>query len=49
MFEGLSCSEVEAEFASQGFFDEVSLNPRKVEIRLPGKGDSNSLGARPVY
>ena len=22
---------------------------RKVDIRLPGKGDSNSHGARPVY
>ena len=22
---------------------------RKVDIRLPGKGDSNSRGARPVY
>jgi hypothetical protein len=26
----------------------VSL-PRKVDIRLPGKGNSNSRGARPVY
>ena len=25
------------------------LGPRKVEIRLPGKGDSNSHGARPVH
>ena len=23
--------------------------PRKVDIRLPGKGDSNSHGARPVH
>ena len=23
--------------------------PRKVDIRLPGKGNSNSPGARPVY
>jgi len=28
--------------------DEVG-HPRKVEIRLPGKGNSNSHGARPVY
>jgi hypothetical protein len=23
--------------------------PRKVDVRLPGKGNSNSHGARPVY
>ena len=23
--------------------------PRKVDVRLPGKGDSNSHGARPVH
>jgi len=29
---------------------EVDLTvTRKVEIRLPGKGNSNSHGARPVY
>ena len=33
---------------SQGY--RVSLpRARKVDIRLPGKGDSNSDGARPVY
>ena len=26
-----------------------SPRPRKVDIRLPGKGDSNSHGARPVH
>jgi len=26
-----------------------SLGPRKVDIRLHGKGDSNSHGARPVH
>ena len=25
------------------------VTPRKVDIRLPGKGDSNSHGARPVH
>ena len=25
------------------------LQHRKVDIRLPGKGNSNSRGARPVY
>ena len=27
----------------------VSGKGRKVDIRLPGKGNSNSYGARPVY
>ena len=27
----------------------VSPSSRKVDIRLPGKGNSNSHGARPVY
>ena len=27
----------------------VPAEPRKVDIRLPGKGDSNSHGARPVH
>ena len=26
-----------------------TIPPRKVDIRLPGKGNSNSRGARPVY
>jgi hypothetical protein len=26
-----------------------SFSPRKVDTRLPGKGNSNSRGARPVY
>jgi len=25
------------------------LKPRKLDIRLPGKGNLNSHGARPVY
>ena len=28
---------------------EMSDGTRKVDIRLPGKGDLNSRGARPVY
>ena len=28
---------------------DVQVLPRKVDIRLPGKGNSNSHGARPVY
>ena len=28
---------------------EVRRRTRKVDIRLPGKGNSNSHGARPVY
>jgi len=28
---------------------EVHLRPRKVDVRLPGKGNSNSHDARPVY
>ena len=28
---------------------EIYDHIRKVDIRLPGKGDSNSRGARPVY
>ena len=31
------------------FLRGVSQVTRKVDIRLPGKGDSNSHGARPVY
>ena len=27
----------------------VAYRGRKVDIRLPGKGNSNSHGARPVY
>jgi len=27
----------------------VRVTSRKVDVRLPGKGDSNSHGARPVY
>jgi len=27
----------------------VGTWPRKVDVRLPGKGDSNSHGARPVH
>ena len=27
----------------------VAAGARKVDIRLPGKGDSNSYGARPAY
>jgi len=27
----------------------VGREPRKVDVRLPGKGDSNTLGARPVH
>ena len=30
-----------------GFF--AAACDRKVDIRLPGKGNSNSHGARPVY
>ena len=26
-----------------------SVRPRKLDIRLPGKGNSNSYGARPVH
>jgi len=34
----------------QGFLEhKVPHRFRKVYIRLPGKGDSNSRGARPVY
>ena len=29
--------------------DKVSEGPRKVDVRLPGKGNSNSHGARPVH
>jgi len=29
--------------------EQVRDAPRKVDIRLPGKGNSNSHGARPVY
>ena len=29
--------------------EEVLFLVRKVDIRLPGKGNSNSRGARPVY
>ena len=28
---------------------EVPTPPRKVDTRLPGKGNSNSYGARPVH
>jgi len=28
---------------------QIPTRPRKVDIRLPGKGNSNSHGARPVY
>jgi len=28
---------------------QVRTPPRKVDVRLPGKGNSNSHGARPVY
>ena len=28
---------------------EIETEPRKVDIRPPGKGKSNSLGARPVH
>jgi len=31
------------------FQDLMSPGTRKVDIRLPGKGNSNSHGARPVY
>ena len=27
----------------------VATNARKVDVRLPGKGNSNSHGARPVH
>jgi len=29
--------------------EELLLRPRKVDVRLPGKGNSNSSGARPVH
>ena len=28
---------------------DVNVRTRKADIRLPGKGDANSHGARPVY
>ena len=34
---------------SHGRRGRVYGEPRKVDIRLPGKGDSNSHGARPVH
>ena len=34
---------------SNGFMDEDGITLRKVDVRLSGKGNSNSHGARPVY
>jgi len=31
------------------FNAKVTTSPRKVDVRLPGKGNPNSHGARPVY
>jgi len=28
---------------------DIAQKPRKVDVRLPGKGNSNSHGARPVH
>ena len=36
-------------FTVEGAGFHLRTLPRKVDIRLPGKGNSNSRGARPVY
>jgi len=39
-----------ADFIDYNVVDPIVLpNPGKVDVRLPGKGDSNSHGARPVH
>ena len=51
---GLRCrtkgvgTNLQMQAPEQLWFVEVHPCPRKVDVRLPGKGDSNSSGARPV-
>ena len=42
------CFEL-TECGAWGILTEVDTKIREVDIRLPGKGNSNSHGARPVY